>query len=86
MPIHGYQNYVDKWDKDHVHMPCSPSNVTVRKKKKFVSFGNVAMSTQKSGKPRWPTIQKALNQLEYWCEAKTATIENVQVTFVLVIH
>ena len=29
MPINPPNSYKDRWDMDHVRMPCSPSNMTV---------------------------------------------------------
>ncbi|CAF4662052.1 unnamed protein product [Rotaria sp. Silwood1] len=38
-PINGHGTYIDKWDEDHVHMPCSPSSLTVDFANEYIGGG-----------------------------------------------
>jgi hypothetical protein len=69
---------MDRWDKNHVHMPCSQFHKTVSYDT-LVILLYYFLLIKRNGQPLWPIICQWLVYLKQKCDSLVATFQDLKV-------
>ncbi|CAF1511564.1 unnamed protein product [Adineta ricciae] len=69
-PIHGASVYVDKWDDDHVRLPCSSFNLTNKGSRKWSIIQNALIYLQRKCAENVASVYDIKEAIEYCNEAQ----------------